>query len=95
MDNLIRQTFLQIVHIPTTIFQKITAALIAAALPLLSGCSLDDAESYLTDTIQQAFGGEDGAEAENNGGSGTGSDGSSRVASCAFRNSASAAGSVV
>lgn len=58
---------------PQTIFQKITAALIAAALPLLSGCSLDDAESYLTDTIQQAFGGEDGAEAENNGGSGTGS----------------------
>ena len=40
------------------------------ALPLLGGCSLDDAEQYLTDTVQQAFGGE---EAETGGGSATGS----------------------
>ena len=55
---------------PKAFFQKIAAILTAAALSLLGGCSLDDAEQYLTDTVQQAFGGE---EAETGGGSATGS----------------------
>lgn len=57
-------------HENQSILPKIAAILTAAALPLLGGCSLDDAEQYLTDTVQQAFGGE---EAETGGGSATGS----------------------
>ena len=52
------------------LFGLTLAAAALLALPLLGGCSLDDAEQYLTDTVQQAFGGE---EAETGGGSATGS----------------------